>query len=68
MISNSPLTFEQKIKVILEGIFLDSQMREDICDKIIDDVRSYMRLYKMTTDISSIQTAVQKVLYNKLMS
>ena len=68
MISNSPLTFEQEIKVILEGIFLDNAMREDICDKIIDDVRSYMRLYKMTNSISSVQTAVQKVLYNKLMS
>lgn len=68
MISCSPLTFEQKVEVILEGIFLDNAMRKDICDKIIDDVRSYMRLYKMTTDISSVQTAVQKVLYNKLMS
>lgn len=68
MISCSPLTFEQKVEVILEGIFLDSQMRKDICNKIIDDVRSYMRLYKMTTDISSVQTAVKWVLYNKLMS
>lgn len=65
---SSPLTFEQKVEVILEGIFLDSQMRKDICDKIIDDVRGYMRLNKMTNSISSVQTAVQEVLYNKLMS
>ena len=40
-------TFEQKVETILEGIFLDSKMRKDICNKIIDDVRSYMKMYKM---------------------
>ena len=61
-------TFEQKVETILEGIFLDSKMRKDICNKIIDDVRSYMKMYKMTSDISSVQTAVNWVLYNKIMS
>ena len=61
-------TFEQKVETILEGIFLDSKMRKDICNKIIDDVRNYMKMYKMTSDISSVQTAVNWVLYNKIMS
>ena len=60
-------TFEQKVETILEGIFLDSKMRKDICNKIIDDVRNYMKMHKMTSDISSVQTAVNWVLYNKLM-
>lgn len=68
MINNFPLTFEQRVDVILEGIFLDSKMRKDICNKIINDVKHYMKLHKMTTDIGSIQTAVNWVLYNKLMS
>ena len=55
---NAPLTFEQKVDTILEGLFTNEYMRADIKEEIIDEVRERMEKKKMTTDISSVQTAV----------
>lgn len=63
---NAPLTFEQKVDVILEGLFLNEYMRADIKKEIIDEVRERMEKNKMTTDISSIQTAICWVLYYRI--
>ena len=63
---NAPLTFEQKIDTILEGLFLNKYMRADIKEEIIDEVRERMEKRKMTTDISSVQTAVCSTLYYRI--
>ena len=63
---NAPLTFEQKVDTILEGIFLNEYMRADIKEEIIDEVRERMEKNKMTTDISSVQTAVCSTLYYRI--
>lgn len=67
MASFLPLTFEQKVEVVLEGIFLDKQMIQDICVEIINDVIRYIKEHKMSSDISSIQTAINWTLYHKIM-
>lgn len=63
---NAPLTFEQKVDVILNGIFLNDYMKADIKEEIIDEVRERIRKNKMTTDISSVQNAVCWVLYYRI--
>lgn len=63
---NAPLTFEQKVDTILEGLFANQHMRADIKEEIIDEVRERMERKKMTTDISSVQTAVCHTLYYRI--
>lgn len=63
---NAPLTFEQKVDTILEGLFTNEYMRADIKEEIIDEVRERMEKNKMTTDISSIQTAVCWTIFYRL--
>ena len=63
---NAPLTFEQKVDTILEGLFLNKYMRADIKAEIIDEVRERIKENEMTTDISSIQTAVCSTLYYRI--
>lgn len=63
---NAPLTFEQTIDTILEGLFLNKYMRADIKEEIIDEVRERMKKNKMATDISSIQDAVCETLYYRI--
>ena len=63
---NAPLTFEQKVDTILEGLFTNEYMRADIKEEIIDEVRKRMEKNKMTTDISSVQTAVCWTLFYRL--
>ena len=63
---NAPLTFEQKVDTILEGLFLNGYMRADIKAEIIDEVRERMEKNKMATDISSIQDAICLVLYYRI--
>lgn len=63
---NAPFTFEQKVDTILEGLFLNQYMRADIKEEIIDEVRERMEKKKMTTDISSVQTAVCHTLYYRI--
>lgn len=63
---NAPLTFEQTIDTILEGLFLNGYMRADIKAEIIDEVRERMEKNKMATDISSIQDAICLVLYYRI--
>ena len=60
---NAPLTFEQTIDTILEGLFLNKYMRADIKEEIIDEVRERMEKNKMATDLSSIQDAACETLY-----
>ena len=63
---NAPLTFEEKVDTILEGLFLNQYMRADIKEEIIDEVRERIKEKKMTTDISSVQTAVCHTLYYRI--
>ena len=63
---NAPLTFEQKVDTILEGLFLNGYMRADIKAEIIDEVRERIKKNKMATDISSVQNAVCWVLYHRI--
>jgi hypothetical protein len=63
---NAPLTFEQKVDTILEGLFVNEYMRADIKESIIDEVRERIEKNKMTTDISSVQTAVCWTIYYRL--
>lgn len=63
---NAPLTFEQKVDTILEGLFTNQYMRADIKEEIIDEVRERMGKKKMTTDLSSVQTAVCHTLYYRI--
>ena len=63
---NAPLTFEQKVDTILEGLFVNEYMRADIKKEIIDEVRERMEKKKMTTDISSVQTAVCWTIFYRL--
>ena len=63
---NAPLTFEQKVDTILEGLFTNEYMRADIKEEIIDEVRERMEKKKMTTDLSSIQDAVCETLYYRI--
>ena len=63
---NAPLTFEQIVDVILNGIFLNDYMRADIKKEIIDEVRERIKKNKMATDISSVQNAVCWVLYHRI--
>lgn len=63
---NAPLTFEQKVDTILEGLFVNEYMRADIKETIIDEVRERIEKNKMTTDISSVQTAVCWAIYYRI--
>jgi hypothetical protein len=63
---NAPLTFEQKVDTILNGIFVNDYMRADIKEEIIDEVRERIEKNKMTTDISSVQIAVCWALYYRI--
>lgn len=63
---NAPLTFEQKVDTILEGLFVNEYMRADIKEEIIDEVRERIEKNKMTTDISSVQTAVCWTIFYRL--
>lgn len=63
---NAPLTFEQTIDTILEGLFTNQYMRADIKAEIIDEVRERMEKKKMKTDLSSVQTAVCHTLYYRI--
>ena len=63
---NAPLTFEEKVDTILEGLFLNEHMRADIKEEIIDEVRERIEKGKMTTDISSVQSAVCATLFYRI--
>lgn len=63
---NAPLTFEQKVDTILEGLFVNEHMRADVKETIIDEVRERIEKNKMTTDITSIQSAVCWTIYYRL--
>lgn len=63
---NAPLTFEQKVDTILEGLFVNEHMRADVKETIIDEVRERIEKNKMTTDISSIENAVCWTIYYRL--
>ena len=63
---NAPFTFEQKVDTILEGLFTNEYMRADIKEEIIDEVRERIEKNKMTTDISSVQTAVCETLFYRI--
>ena len=63
---NAPLTFEEEVDTILEGLFLNKCMRADIKAEIIDEVRERIKKNKMATDISSVQNAVCWVLYHRI--
>lgn len=64
---HAPLTFEQKVDVVLEGIFQNDEIRKDVFDKIIDEVRHEFELYKMETNISVVQNVVTLILFRKIM-
>lgn len=64
---HAPLTFEQKVDVVLEGIFQNDEIRKDVFDKIIDEVRHEFELYKMETNISTVQNVVTLILFRKIM-
>lgn len=61
-----PLTFEQKVDVVLTSIFLDDEIRKDIYDSIIDEVKHEFKLYKIETNISAVQNIVTLVLYRRI--
>ena len=62
-----PLTFDEKIEVILQGVFLDDTMREEIRVKIADDVRAYLKKNSLTSGITDMQNAICYVLFQKIM-
>lgn len=64
---HAPLTFEQKVEVVLEGIFLDDEMRKDVTNKIKGEVERQIKLHKLSTEISTIQNVVTLVLFHKIM-
>lgn len=64
---HAPLTFEQKVDVVLEGIFQCDEIRKEVFDKIIDEVRHEFELYKMETNISAVQNVVTLIIYRKIM-
>jgi uncharacterized protein YpuA (DUF1002 family) len=64
---HAPLTFEQKVDVVLEGIFQNDEIRKDVFDKIIDDVKHEFELYKMETNINAVQNVVTLILFRKIM-
>ena len=59
---NSPITFEQSIMAVLEGIFLDHTQRKEVYEHIIDEVRSTVDNH----NISSIQKAITEILYKRI--
>ena len=61
-----PLTFDEKIEVVLQGIFLDDTIREEIRAKIADDVRAYLKKNNLTSGITDIADAVSSVLFQKI--
>lgn len=63
---NAPLTFEETVDIILNGIFLNQYMRADIKEEIIDEVRERIKKNKMPTTLSSIQDAVSETLYYRI--
>jgi hypothetical protein len=64
---HTPLTFEQKVDVVLEGVFRCDEIRKEVFDKIIDEVRHEFELYKMETNISAVQNVVTLIIYRKIM-
>lgn len=63
---NAPLTFEETIDTILEGLFLNKNMRADIKESIIDEVKERMKKNKMATTLSSVQNAVCETLFYRI--
>jgi oligoribonuclease NrnB/cAMP/cGMP phosphodiesterase (DHH superfamily) len=63
---NYPFTFDDKIEMVLNGIFMEDAMRKEIRSKIADEVREYIKANKLTTDITTISNAVSYVLYQKI--
>jgi hypothetical protein len=61
-----PLTFDEEIEVVLQGIFLDDTMREEIRAKIADDVRAYLKKNNLTNGITDVSDAVSSVLFQKI--
>ena len=54
---------------ILEGIFLDMEKRCDVAERIYDDVAKVLKDIKYDDIyISTVQDAVEKVLYDKIMT
>lgn len=64
--TNYPFTFDDKIEMVLNGIFMEDAMRKEICSKIADEVREYIKVNKLTTDITTISNAVSYVLFQKI--
>lgn len=63
---NAPLTLEEQVDVILNGIFLNQYMRADIKEEIIDEVRERIKKNKMPTTLSCVQNAVCETLYYRI--
>lgn len=63
---NAPLTFEEEVDTILEGLFLNKCMRADIKAEIIDEVRERIKKNKMARTLSSVQNAVCDTLYYRI--
>ena len=62
-----PFTFEEKVEIALEGIFLDDEMRKDVTNKIKGEVERQIKLHKLNTHISTIQNVVTLVIFHKIM-
>lgn len=62
-----PFTFEDKIEIVLNGIFMDDRMRREICSKIVYEVRNHIKENGLTSDITAISNAVSYVLFQKIM-
>ena len=65
----------RKIKIsvfvmsILEGIFLNMEMRCDVAERIYDDVANALKDVKYDDIyISAVQDVVEKILYDKIMT
>lgn len=63
---NAPLTLEEQVDVILNGIFLNQYMRADIKEEIIDEVKERIKKNKMPTTLSYVQNAVCETLYYRI--
>lgn len=59
---NYPFTIEDKIMMVLEGIFFNPTTRKDVCNTIKDEVITRCQ----DTNISTIQTVIAEVLYERI--
>ena len=62
-----PFTFDDKIEIVLNGIFMDDTMRKEIRSNIVDEVKNRIKENKLTSDITTISNVVSYVLFEKIM-